>query len=172
MKTIILILVFFLTPDCISQETDVRVYLPSGKELDTGEKVVREIIKDFEPKGMVSSYILCESCDKDKVMNIYFKFLTTKPLFIITDKPKCIKQCIDSYDFTYYMRSFLSEMDIERYVEKKVLTDIYLLKTLGLPDKKPKDVTVDRTFELWYYYKYNLVFKILNSYVVGYIRPQ
>lgn len=167
MKTLILILVFFLTPVCLSQA--VEVYLPDGSKLLTNNKSFGKILKDYEPEGRTTLHIP-NSEVKDAVDMVYFKFLTKKPLIIITKDPSRIKDDINSFDFIDYMTGFLVEMDIEKYVEKKVLTDTYLLKTLGLPDKKPKDVTGNRTFELWYYYKYNLVFKILNSYVIGYLR--
>lgn len=165
------LIVFFLFTTLIySQET--FVYKPDGTPVKFPKNTtVGKILKTLDPKETTVQHIIKHDT-LDEFTVVYYKFLTKEPVFIITSKPDLIPQSLDGYDFTSYMRSLLSEMDIDRFIKKKKLYDMYLLNTLGRPDSIQKDVTGKSIFELWHYDYYNIVFKIKNSYVFGYMRLQ
>jgi hypothetical protein len=165
------LLMFFLFTTLIyPQETSV--YKPDGVQIKFPKNTtVGKILKTLDPKGITIQHIIKHE-PLDEFTVIYYKFLTKESIFIITSKPELIKQSLDEYDFTNYMRSLLSEIDIDRFIKKKKLYDLYLINTLGNPDSIQKDVTGGSIFELWHYDLYNIVFKIKNSYVFGYMRLQ
>jgi len=145
-----------------------QVYLPNGtpKEFPKNS-TVGEIQKAFDPQERFTMDI-CKY-DEEYVV-VYYKFFTNKPLFIITDTKKYLKKSLKHFNFSKYMRGPLVEIDLKRYMKKRLLTDLYALETLGKPDDLKKNVTGDIEYELWFYNNYNLILKILNGYVIGFMR--
>ena len=158
---------FILIFSSITIAQQVNVYLPNGTmKKFPPNTTFGEIEKTFEPMQRITSYY----CECGEITQVCYKFFTKEPLFIITKKPECIKKCLKSFNFKKFMRSLLVEIDIKRYMEEKTLTDLYILETLGHPDDLKKDVTGANEYELWFYNDYNLVLKILNGYVIGFMR--
>ncbi|MEE9448887.1 MAG: hypothetical protein V3V72_02460 [Ignavibacteriaceae bacterium] len=152
----------------VSSFAQTIVWYPDGtvKEWTEGKKL-NEIVdkKDLEK---MSAHHSCE-CG-EQLTTVRFKFLTNEPIYVITEDSTCIRKCINDFNFYNYMHSMLVEIELGIYIEDNLLTYLYLQETLGAPDRKPKDVTRGETNELWYYDRYNLVFKIYNGYVYGFMR--
>ena len=145
----------------------VKIYSPEGKILNfPNDYTLYQIEKKFEPLARVSGY----SYKCGEITAIYYKLFTREPLFIVTDKTECITSGLKSFNFVKYMSGPIVEIDIKIFMEKKLLTDLYILNTLGHPDNSVKDVTGDKTSEIWYYNDYNLAFKFINGYVIGFMR--
>lgn len=68
------------------------------------------------------------------------------------------------------MTSWKFEFDLENWIKKGLLTDIFVLETLGQPDNRTKYFDSNISFENWTYEELSLVLKLKKGIVTGFVK--
>jgi hypothetical protein len=105
--------------------------------------------------------------NQDTISNTFhmvgYSMLSNNPSWIYTDNPKKIDSLIGLFDYDRYLNSWRLEMDLDKLIKLKALTDIYLIENLGKPSGKTKTSDGRLMSEMWTYDNMELTLFINNS---------
>lgn len=143
-----------------------EVYDVNGKVLCKEHCTIKNVNKSL---GINYSHVV----DIEKNGNyesVGFKMLTKTPIWVITQQPKSIPQLIKSFNYSKYLSSSEVEMDLDRMIKDKALTDLYLSQSFGPPDNRVKSSDGNHTIELWQYSKIRLTIYFIDGIAYRYDR--
>jgi len=165
MKRAVVLLLLFVCATVSNAQN--LFYYPDGKKYIGKAKTINDINKELAKGLPVYKHF---PRIKDDYSAVGFKMFTDIPIWVITEHPKRIKEYINSFDLSEFLHSWEFEFEIEMCIEKGNLTDIYLLESLGRPDKKTKLGTAKITLEEWYYSNFGISFYLTDGIVTSYIK--
>jgi len=167
-KLILIIFTFTISTFLLGQNNGLKnaFYLPNGEKYIGIAHTMGEINLEMEEYGRVYIYTYRKN---DFSTDVGFKLFTDEPLWILTTDTNLIENAIKSFNLYEYLNSWEFEFDLERYIKMKTLTDIFILETIGKPDKTVKRVDSDSSLENWYYYDLGITLTLTNGIVTSYI---
>lgn len=167
MKKYILLSTLLWAAMFFSQRTDC--YIPDGNKCPKNKNVGKNMDQlnfKFEPKGRTWFMF-----PKDGDAFIVFKAFTREPLYVLTNKkesstPDEIKALIADADFSQYKVKFISTL--KKYIDKKNLTDSFLLETIGSPDDSGERYQNGRSVKYMHYKQLGIRIYLNNSVAYAY----
>jgi hypothetical protein len=173
MRIQVLILLLLNVTIFLSGQDSLRlrysVYYPDGKKYTGNTKDPAQLAYEFEEKGRVWLYTVAH--DKtDQRSVIAFKLFTSIPLWVYTvDNSSEINRLIKSVKADDLMTSERVESELRKYIKRGTLTDVFILQTLGRPDKLTYYDEKNRKVNQWTYSKLHLYLIFTNRIVTNYI---
>lgn len=144
-------------------------YTSDGKKATTpaNKKTVGDLLFKYNSTRLEHDY-LTDKFNNDHEVEVFFKLFTNEPILIRCKHPENIKKYVSSFNLKNYFNSWQFESDLSYYIKAKTLTDIYVIKTLGQPDKKTKAVDANNTIETFFYNKLTTAITFTNSIATQY----
>lgn len=168
-KHLLIVIIVLIYTELSAQSNGLKFYNTNGTPYKRDCKNISDINKDFDKHGRIKTYFAkCDSVDCG--IAIGFKLFTKEPLWALIDNPDKIKKVIDSFWFNQYLQGWEFESDLEKFIKKGVLSDSYIIETLGAPDKRAKLFSNNISFETWKYIDLNIELTLKGGIVVGYIK--
>lgn len=148
MKTTITIF-FLLTVACVyGQKTNI--YLPNGEKYATDHRTLEQINKSFESRGRVHQFSPFAE-QGDFKTTVGYHLFTDSALYVITENPSKIDEALKLFDLNAYTNTHNFKIELESFIEQKVLDRDYIQLTLGTPDHKSFYTTKLGQLERWRY---------------------
>ena len=175
MKTIILTLSILLSATiCFGQEeSSLTFYYPNGEKYVGKANTMKKICNETEKYGRIYNYMVPDKFAG--VSDIGFLLFTNEVKWVLaydTTNYDNIKKAARSFNLNEYFNSFKFEMDLEKYIERKNLSDIFILQTLGKPNDAVKRHNTNYSIELWTYNRLGLTLKFRDGIVIEYTRAK
>lgn len=169
MKTILLLFILLTGQlNSFGQDKPLTFYYPDGTKYKGTAKTIAQISKELEEHGRV--YVDIQSSSEDEFTTVGYKLFTNKPLWILTDKPDKLKVAITKFDLNEFLTSWEFESELEKYIKKGLLSDIFILETLGGPTDRKKYFDSSVEFENWTYDNLSITLTLKKGIVTSYIR--
>jgi hypothetical protein len=150
------------------QDKPLTFYYPDGTKYKGTAKNIAQINKELEEQGRV--YVDIQSSSTDNFTTVGYKLFTNKPLWILTDNPDKVNDAITRFDLNDLMTSWKFESELEKYIKKGVLTDIFILETLGPPTNQAKYFDSNIAVENWTYDNLSLTLTLKKGIVTSYVK--
>ncbi|MEO7990145.1 MAG: hypothetical protein ABI663_11420 [Chryseolinea sp.] len=144
-------------------------YYPDGKKYNGKAANMEQISKELEPQGRVL-IVAPFTDDGDYLTTIGYKLFTNKPLWVLTQTPEKIKEAIEVFSIEEFFESYKFELELEKGIKARTLTDAFILETLGQPNKRTKYFDNSIEFQNWTYDIHNLELTLKKGIVTAYIR--
>jgi hypothetical protein len=168
MKTLCLSLIAACVAYASIAQDSRMFYFPNGEVYPTSAKTIEELNQEIEEHGRVHVHI---STALDADMSIVgFTLFTSTPLWVMTSSAKNIENAIASFSLSEYFSSFLFENDLQTFIDKGILTDLFILKNLGAPSNRAQYFDKEVSFEEWAYSALGLTLTFKNGVAVSYVR--
>ncbi|MGB8490968.1 MAG: hypothetical protein WCE64_07905 [Bacteroidales bacterium] len=153
-------------------KNETGLYLPDRKPIPLTQKTFGQINKEFEEGGRVYLHTIQQIVDKDTSYGmVVFKLFTDTPLYISTKYPSKINEMIKSFDLNEFFRSWKFESELQSYIKKGTLSDIFILQTLGRPNNKASYFDKDRgELSSWVYSRLNITLLLKDGIVISYLK--
>jgi len=156
---------------CLGQDKLLPFYYPDGTKYKGTARNIGQINKELEKLGRV--YIVTPYTDNgDYLTSVGYILFTDKPLWVLTDSPDKIKDAITRFDLPEFLASWKFEFELENHVKKGVLTDLFILETLGAPTNRTKYFDHNLSVEVWSYESLSLVLTLKRGIVTGYTKRE
>src|SRR5687768_3383691 len=171
MKTFLLVVMSLLiTIRSHAQFNDMVFYYQDGKPYVRACTSIVDINNDFDKAGRIKtiSPICWDSVRYDCFIVIGFKLFTDQPLWVFTNSSEDIKQLTRTFDYDAYLKSYEFEHDLKQHISKKTLTGVFILETLGPPNKQVKSEGRPDSLERWYYDDLRVILTLKNGFVLSY----
>ncbi|WP_299798540.1 hypothetical protein [uncultured Maribacter sp.] len=152
-------------------QNKLKFYMGDGTEYSGTGKNINQLNNEVEEHGRVYTYD-ADLKDGNSMTMVGFKLFTNEPLWVLTDDKSSIQEGIDSYNIDDFLSSYQCEMEIEKFIEKGSLTDIFILETLGQPNKKSKYYDQDIQIDLWTYRDIGTTFSFRKGIVKSYTKTE
>lgn len=146
MKTIIYVLILFFSVTSLSLAQFRHMYYPDGTRYEGTSKSYNQLDSELVA-GIPIHLYLTPNADG----TVGFKMFTDTPVWVDTEHPEDIKELIASFDLSEYLHGWQFENDLRSCIQKRNLTDLYLLQSLGAPDRKVSMGSAEQALEEWYY---------------------
>jgi hypothetical protein len=159
----------FLVSITVFAQPKNLIYYPDGKLYVGKSETIHQLNEEFA-KG-IPVYIF-HTKSKDDFTTVGFKMFTNKPIWVITKNPEHIQKYVNEFNLLDFLNSWEFKFEIDRCIEKRNLTDLFLLQSLGKPDKKIIYGESKNTIEEWQYYSLGISLLITNSIVTRYIKVE
>lgn len=143
-------------------------YHPNGEVYQTSAKTIGELNQEIEEYGRVHVHI--PAALETDISIVSFKLFTSTPLWVLTDNPKNIDTAIASFNLNEYFSSYLFENDLQSFIEKGSLTDLYILNSLGAPNIRTAYFDKDVSLEDWNYSALGLTLTFSSGVLVSYVK--
>ncbi|CAI9680435.1 hypothetical protein HZQ11_12375 [Elizabethkingia anophelis] len=157
-----------------TKPSKISCYLPNGDKCPANIVGINiyETTKYFEPRNRAW---LASTKNKDYKCLIIYKSFTKEPLFVHTfDKQEHsaeeIINMINDTEFKYYFGDYNSglKMDLQKYIDNRTLTDIFILDTLGSPTFSKESYQNGKSIRFMEYQGYGVRIWFSNSIGIGY----
>lgn len=147
-------------------------YYPDGKPYKRKAVNINDINSDFGPCGLVKLHtpFCSDQPSADCLTTVGYKLFSNTPLWVLTEEPDRIPDAIRAFDVRKYLLSWEFEFDLKAFIEKKCLTDAFILETLGPPDDRSKYYSQSLEFENWDYKALRLTLTLQKGIVTAYIK--
>ncbi len=145
------------------------IYYPDGKKYTGTARNFDQLNEEFEEKGRVWLYTLPDDTAAQPTV-IAFKLFTNIPLWIYTTSDSSeINRLLKSVRPEEMMTTSNLESELKKYIKQGTLSDIFILQTLGQPDKLKYYDEENRKVSQWTYKRLNLYLIFTNRIVTNYI---
>ncbi len=151
--------------ECFGQGDSAGFYYPDGANYKGDANNIGQINAELEENGRV--YIL--SPYADTLMMVGYKLFTDKPLWVLTENPSIINNALGKFDLADFMESWEFEFELKKHIEEEVLSDIFIIETLGGPTSRVKYFDKNTELEIWTYDELLLSLTLRDGVVVSYI---
>lgn len=149
-------------------DTTTDFYTPTGLAI-FGKK--DEKIGEFKKRiGVGMTYMYLVKDGFGGIAQIDYKILSDSAVMVSTKHPESIKKYLKSFNFKQYMTTWRVEIDLEKLIEKKILTDKYVLNVWGTPNHVTKSSIQNDIIEIWHYTDYDLILAFINGFATSYKR--
>ena len=142
------------------------MYFPDGAKYKGKSKNINQLNAELFKNIPIYDYFTQDGTDYPVVG---FKLFTNEPLWIMTKHPDKIKKYIAEFNLSDFLTGWEFESELKKGIEKKYLTDLYILTTLGKPDKRISMGDTKKSYEQWTYANYGTSLYFENSVLVRYI---
>jgi hypothetical protein len=149
-----------------------QVYLSNGKHFEGKPgRTIGDISKELNENNVYLHTYTFKIDDTVKFALVAFRLFTDIPLWLlgINDSSQ-IQSAIKTFDLEEFLTSWKFESELEKYIKKGTLTDIFILETLGPPNNKSKYFDVNIQIELWTYSRLGVILTLKNGIVTSYIK--
>ncbi len=173
MRIQVLILLFWNISVLISGQDSLRtrysVYYPDGRKY-TGDITDFDTLNNvFEEKGRV--WLYTKALDKSEQPSVIaFRLFTNIPLWIYTSDSSEISRLTHSVSLDDLMAPGRLESELKKHIKKGTLTDVFILQTLGRPDKLKYFDDQNRNVSQWTYSRLHLYLIFTNRVVTNYLK--
>jgi len=149
-----LFIIFSLIGPCAIGQ--LKFYYPDGTLYPKSRKTINEINNDFDPHGRI--YV--KTLHSKKSFDIGYRLFTDEPLWVLSEDTIKIKQAVKVFNLEEFLKGYQVEIELEKHIKSKSLTDIFIAETLGGPTWRDKEVNANGSKEIWGYdnLKLNLLF--------------
>lgn len=168
MKKIILTITIALLSNLTFGQDKLQTYYPNGELYPHTGKTLEDVNFELEEHGRVYMHIPKDIGEGTFLVG--FKLFTNTPLWVATRDKTRIQSAIDSFELDEFLQSYKFEMELENYIEKGTLTDLYILETLGPPDNRDKYFDKNIQVENWTYTDLGIKLTIENGAATSYIK--
>ncbi|SKB82656.1 hypothetical protein [Maribacter arcticus] len=169
MKKGVLLLIAILFVSYTFGQNKIKTYLPDGTDYAGSGTTINQLNKEFEEHGRVYTY---DADNGDSMSMVGFKLFTNEPLWVLTDDKSTIQKSIESFNVDDFLYSYKCEMEIEKFIKKGTLSDIFILETLGQPDNKSKYFDEDIQIDLWTYRDIGTTLSFRNGIAKSYTKTE
>jgi hypothetical protein len=132
-------------------------------------KTINQLNRELAKSTPVYVFNLGEETDYTVVG---FRMFTDKPIWVITKHPKQIQDYISKFSLSDFLQGWEFTFEIEKCIKEHNLTDLYLLQSLGRPDKKITLGDSKTTIEEWQYHSLGVSLFLTNGVVSRYLKVE
>ena len=167
-RTIITIVCLLLITSVFSQKKTITFY-PDGKPYKGESNTIGQLKAEFEDQGRV--YLFAPYTDQDDYLtSIAFKLFTDEPLWVLIEDSTQIPQAIKCFNLNEFFQSWKFDYELIHYIKEGTLSDIFIIQTLGQPDRKTKSFDENIQVDSWFYMDLGVTLKFRNGIVTGFIK--
>lgn len=169
-KALLTSLILLLTITGYTQQ--LKFWYPDGRPYKRVCKNINDINKDFDSMGRIKSFApFCGEVDTDCFTHVGYKLFTDTPLYVMAESSEVAKKACEKGYFVLseYLEGHDFEMDLDRFLSQKSITEGFILETLGVPDIKRRYSDGNTAIENWTY-KNLIILTFHNSILHSYVR--
>lgn len=146
------------------------IYYPDGKKYTGSNRDFDRLNNELEEKGRVWTYTIVN--DKKEYPSVVgFKLFTSFPLWVYTvEDSSQIDSLIKRVNPEELMNIHKIESELKKHINNGSLSDIFILQTLGPPDKLKYYDDENSRVSQWTYLKLRLYLIFTNRIVSNYIK--
>lgn len=127
-----------------------HVYYPNGELYESSHHLLEQINKEFDVHNRVYHFTPFAGRGDD-LTTVGFLLFTDSALWVQTSRKAMIDSAVAAFDLNRFYQSNEFRIELDAFIAKGVLDDVFITNTIGAPEKKRTIKTKDGEFERWYF---------------------
>ncbi len=146
----LLVILTLLGAPMTSFAQQAHVYYPNGELYESSHHLLEQINKEFDIHQRVYHFTPFAG-QGDDLTTVGFLLFTDSALWVQTSRKTIIDSAVAAFDLGRFYQSNEFRIELDAFIAKGVLNDVFIMNTIGAPEKKRTIKTKEGEFERWYF---------------------